>query len=1320
MYKKFKFLFAACGFAAVLAAAPKAHAATEFQMAAQLLAAARAGDVQNVQALVQRGANINYVDRTGLSIVCTALMNNDVRAAQILQMHGADASRCDQQIRRYRQRLPRNEHGGMFSGLSTAQNLVLAGAAAAGVVGGIWLLSDVLAPKQSFRGPGGGGGGTGCMGGPPCPTGQVCCPGEGCRVTCSGNLGAIRWWVYTPDNSRGIPCGPAQVAAGQCPPTDFNPPGAQAWFADAQSAVAEAAALVGTGTINDFNILSRILVDPDATEQIRMSMQNYLLLMGGYGSLARGYSGYTTLRGGANLQFMPTDLGGATFNGFPIGGGQPVSVALISAHGVNTLAGSPDNPGFSQTSGGSSIQDGWLYWADRTVPSGEISPPGPGTMSRRFFNNRWGGDQSTVPGMTGTLYEDTRFDLSGAGTAIENQNATAYDNILAKIIIGGIANGATVDVETRDGFGDYTGFIPNGQLVLYRTGGGMTFTADVVDTGISANGTTFVSMTTIDIAGVTYDAAFNSTTGIFTLTAAGQPTLTGWIMQDGTLYVDTGAGGTNVFFINGSEDIVQAGTWNMDIFKNYTAMLSAINLPSSVGTNPKLPLNMVSGNLVGVIANAAPIDSMYAQNAWTISDFQSFPVDAARSGFLNLINNCYGGDCRVANLDTTVLLDAGIFFSNIGPNGRTPLVIFSTGGYLIGSFADLESGATAPGRVLEANIENAAPLAFNNLDHYFMSAVAVQLNGNAGTSGANPGNVPDWNDTLLQNNTQKIVLSTWVDPYADPNALTSDVYRARKCGIAGIGTLNVDPWCFAAAGQTDMMAVAALAGAAGAMQSAFGSYMTNDQIFVLMALTSDGRQMAEDELMAKYDLPPEIWADVNNPNTSTTFMDGFADVFGYGLVNLSLATQPGAFVYYYAARRNNNLNQEMPAINHPSGDAFWSPTRIATAAGANTARSATMLSGAFGARNASIKIPMFDFIESVDGSMSMPRIFDASVPLTADRRSIHTGDALGDFKIDNTPVRSESGGVTFGMSFRDVHREDGFGSLDKLSLEFDSGRFALGAKFERNAGDTNILRGDDANPIMAIASNMMSADALYRSGGWRIGMRAAMGAVTEEGLLAHDPMIDSQRDLLKLGDVFAFESGIAYSAFGMSFGANVGTFRESDTLLGSFTDGLVSMAGGNTMYIENLFEYRATDKLRFNARYTAARTTTGAHGADTIIMNMSDLYSDAMSVGMEFGGWSFNLARPLAVTSGSMQYITADLELVESDRGFDLSATPYIENFDLSPDVRELRASLAYRRKLGEFTSGAVGFVYRNNPNHTREFGDEALFMLKLSHRLGI
>ena len=132
-------------------------ASNDFMVAAQLLAAAKNADIQQVQSLVNAGADVNFVDSTGLSIVCTALMNNDVRAAQILQMYGADASKCDTQIKKYNNRTKPRSSGGLFSGLSSAQSISLTAAGAAVVVGGLFLLTDLFDPGNDNDSAGSGG-----------------------------------------------------------------------------------------------------------------------------------------------------------------------------------------------------------------------------------------------------------------------------------------------------------------------------------------------------------------------------------------------------------------------------------------------------------------------------------------------------------------------------------------------------------------------------------------------------------------------------------------------------------------------------------------------------------------------------------------------------------------------------------------------------------------------------------------------------------------------------------------------------------------------------------------------------------------------------------------------------------------------------------------------------------------------------------------------------------------------------------------------------------------------------------------------------------
>ncbi|MFQ6777786.1 MAG: hypothetical protein ACLRFI_00605, partial [Alphaproteobacteria bacterium] len=137
----------------------------EFAAAAKLLTAAKNADIQQVQSLINGGADVNYVDSTGLSLVCTAIMNNDTRAVQILQMYGADASQCDRQIKKYKNLNNPKSSSGVFSGLSSTQGLVLSAGAGAAVVGGVLLLTDVFDPSNGNDGGSGSGGHGGGGGG---------------------------------------------------------------------------------------------------------------------------------------------------------------------------------------------------------------------------------------------------------------------------------------------------------------------------------------------------------------------------------------------------------------------------------------------------------------------------------------------------------------------------------------------------------------------------------------------------------------------------------------------------------------------------------------------------------------------------------------------------------------------------------------------------------------------------------------------------------------------------------------------------------------------------------------------------------------------------------------------------------------------------------------------------------------------------------------------------------------------------------------------------------------------------------------------------
>ncbi|MCL2749304.1 MAG: hypothetical protein FWE50_04505 [Alphaproteobacteria bacterium] len=1166
-----------------------AHAASGFEQAARLLSAARAGDTRTVDTLVRSGADVNFVDNTGLSIVCTAIMNNDMRAAQILQAYGADSSRCDQQIKRYKQsQKPKlDSDSGFFSGLSTPQNMILmVGGAALVVAGVVWLASS---SSSSNNNPGSGNNGGGGHGG-----------GGG------GGGGGTLDTAWAPG---ALPQGPSL--------NTFNPD----LFSEPTN--------LPYG--NDFVYMSN-------GANLNGVNQNYLLLMYGYAPLARGYLGQSTLRKTNKAPYTSAELE-ALFSGLNITGGVPVNVALVTNNGINPTG---------------SANDGLIFYATCLT-----SDPSCTASTHKYFNLNSG-------------IENPIFDFSGHGTVF-NSDATTYESSLAKIIAGweygGRANG------------DYYGFVPNGQLTVFRTGGGLFFTADASPSVVgNADGSTFETITTVTVGGVPYSVVYDPTTKTFTV--SGPYGFTGYVGNDGLLYVDMGGGVTNVYLLNGSDEIMTVGQLTPQDYLNFQAMLAAANLGG------------VGNRQVSVVANAALVPTLRRIDAATISD--ALVLTSAGTSllnqqqiFLSLINNYY-------NVDTTDAsnpgVDAGNLFNGMG-NFWSPMLIFSTGEFSWG----LGEGKSLS--ILEATFENLAPALFSNLNQMFMSVVAVQTqNGTAGV-----GSVSAFDSS---GSPGKIVLSSHLGD-------DGNTYVSRACGMAGKGTAAVDPWCFAAAGGTAEQAVAAMAGAVAAIKGAF-AYMSTKQIFTLLALTSDGTLLApantngtprtQAELIAyldsKYVLPPEYAAKVLPDNSN--YLDIFAQVYGYGLVDLYRATKPGTTIYYTSGTSIRGGQ--------------WRSASAGSAAITNIAFSP---SAAF-SQGLKISVPMFDTLESADGSMTLPRVFENNFATGGMRRGLYLGDVLGDFITDKSQsAEYKANGFSTSMKFSESNRQMNMNGLDSLSFGYDSGDWSFASSYQHHFEDANkaVLRGEGSNPVLSLASDAVTAGAKWGVHGWSFGARAFSGQITDETLVETDPAISNRYEPARLGLMQGAESSVGYSGEKFTMQTAVGTTRENNTVLGTYSDGLLGLGGGTTVYIDSIATFAPTDGLKLNARATFASTKTNPTG--DVIVGLSDLQSNAFSVGAEFGGWTFNVSRPLAITSGNMRCATMNYEVVESDTGFDLITDPYIANLNLAPDTRETRFSMAYRTKFSENTSGAFGLVYRVNPDNTNEFGNESILMMKVRHTVG-
>ena len=131
---------------------------------------------------------------------------------------------------------------------------------------------------------------------------------------------------------------------------------------------------------------------------------------------------------------------------------------------------------------------------------------------------------------------------------------------------------------------------------------------------------------------------------------------------------------------------------------------------------------------------------------------------------------------------------------------------------------------------MESGFENAAPILYSNLEHLFMSVVAVGVESTADASAITP------NTDGVPVSGQKYQLAQWQVGEGDDAVY----YKSRICGAAGNGNNGaMDPWCFAAVGLNDEMGAASATGAAGVLTSAF-YYMSPAQIFTLLALTADG------------------------------------------------------------------------------------------------------------------------------------------------------------------------------------------------------------------------------------------------------------------------------------------------------------------------------------------------------------------------------------------------------------------------------------------------------------------------------------------------
>ena len=687
-----------------------------------------------------------------------------------------------------------------------------------------------------------------------------------------------------------------------------------------------------------------------------------------------------------------------------------------------------------------------------------------------------------------------------------------------------------------------------------------------------------------------------------------------------------------------------------------------------------------------VIANAKQNSSTLTASGYdTVSSFMNDASGLSGADVISLfqtrVNTWYGAG------QGTIADD---LFS--GYNSSSPIIVNSVGAY---------NTALYPSGV-DATFENYVPVIYSSkVNKNFMSVVAVQHK--TGTSGASSVNA--YGDGT-GSSYGKIRLSEWNDP--DDNTIT---YRSRACGFAGVGVNGTtDPWCFAAPGETSEYAVSALAGAVANVQKAF-SYMSNQQIFNLLALTADGPYLAKNSsgsfyttddlvtfLKSKYTISA-----ASDSLTGDAYIQAFKNTFGYGLINLARATTPNTAIYYYS---NGNILSS-------NGETYWRSAQN------STARSSSV----FGARGAVIPVSFYDVLTDNNNSVSVPRVWNMNVSLGTDAmHGLYLGDTLAELKTHDVDNTVAVGNLKFGFARSEKFYDDNMNGLDNMSLEYDNGRFGLSSGYQHYLTDGAGRFGGMYNPVLSLVSNAVVSGAELKSGRFAIMGRGFVGNITVDGLLENDPVVSNNFVAAKLGDVMGAESGIKFNGEKLSLQSNVGTMHESNTVLGSQFMGLLNVGYADTNYVDTnyvdtVLGYNVNDNLKFTLRGTFAWKRTN-DVANDIINGIDELKSNAFAAGMSLGNFDVSVSAPLALTNGAVQYSYADF-VVDENNNLQMRDAG-LREIDLTPSVREYRFNLAYRHKFGEWTDGALGFIYRVNPNNTNAFGDESIFMMKLSHRLGI
>ena len=253
-----------------------------------------------------------------------------------------------------------------------------------------------------------------------------------------------------------------------------------------------------------------------------------------------------------------------------------------------------------------------------------------------------------------------------------------------------------------------------------------------------------------------------------------------------------------------------------------------------------------------------------------------------------------------------------------------------------------------------------------------------------------------------------------------------------------------------------------------------------------------------------------------------------------------------------------------------------------------------------------VNISFYDIMESMDGTLSLPRVWKNTFTLgfVDNKHGLYMGDVLGDFNIDSTNKHSNQiGNLRIDMAMSTRAYNDNLNGLDNMRISWANDSFDFSTEYQRYLTDGESRFNGRANAVLGLMSDTLSANTMYKIGHFAFGGRGFVGAMTDENLLDTDPTVSSQFEPMRLGltNGGSFDAKYVNDKFGLNM--SFGVMYENNTVLGMLTDGMLAMNNAKTNYVDALATYHTESKQRVKFAVEHAPNTTCGTNNNPIVKN---------------------------------------------------------------------------------------------------------------------